>query len=146
MKNHGLVVSLSLLSLICQPLQAMPIAADLPEDATIQISYGDRRVGTIVSAPRSFSTNAFWIEGPNGLILIDTMFLLSDAEEALDFAEKATGKKVVMAIILHPNPDKFNGTQVLQKRGIKVLTSSQVLKLIPSIHKDRCMQKFLRSL
>jgi len=124
-KKFVSVISMLLLSLVCHPVMAMPIAAELPDDAAIQISYGDRRVGTVASAPRSFSTNAFWIEGPNGLILVDTMFLLSDAEQALDFAEKATGKKVVMAIILHPNPDKFNGALVQFSPG--TVTNSYTL-------------------
>ena len=42
-----------------------------------------------------------------------------------------------MAIVLHPNPDKFNGTAVFKKRGIEVVTSEQVRKLIPAVHELR---------
>ena len=52
-------------------------------------------------------------------------------------AEKATGKKVSTAIVLHPNPDKFNGTAALQARGIDVITSRQVRELIPAVHQIR---------
>jgi hypothetical protein len=55
----------------------------------------------------------------------------------LQWAEASTGKKVVMAIVLHPNPDKFNGTDVLRRRGIKVVTSEQVRKHIPHVHEIR---------
>lgn len=99
--------------------------------------YGDRGVGTYVSSSWGFSTTTYWIEGPKGLILIDTQFLPSAAAEALAWAEQATGKKVVLAVVLHANPDKFNGTATLKKRGIRVITSEQVLKLIPAVHEKR---------
>ncbi len=94
----------------------------------------DRRVGTYVSSPRGFSTSSYWIEGPTGLVLIDTQFLLSEAERMIDWAETTTGKRAVLAIVLHANPDKFNGTSVMQRRGIDVITSQQVVDLIPSVH------------
>lgn len=53
------------------------------------------------------------------------------------WAEQVTGKKVVLAVVLHANPDKFNGTAVLKKRGIRVVTSEQVRALIPSVHEKR---------
>jgi glyoxylase-like metal-dependent hydrolase (beta-lactamase superfamily II) len=97
----------------------------------------DARVGTYVSSSWGFNTSSYWIEGPEGLILIDTQFLPSAAEEFVSWAEQTTGKKAVLAIVLHPNPDKFNGTGVLRKRGIKVVTSEQVRALIPAVHEKR---------
>lgn len=44
---------------------------------------------------------------------------------------------VVAAIVLHANPDKFNGTASLQARGIEVFTSAQVIAQIPKIHTKR---------
>lgn len=95
------------------------------------------RVGHYTSSPWGFTTNSFWIEGPSGLILIDTQFLLSAGREAVDVAERYTGKRVVLAIVLHPNPDKFNGTGHLVSRGIRVITSAQVRALIPAVDADR---------
>jgi glyoxylase-like metal-dependent hydrolase (beta-lactamase superfamily II) len=100
-------------------------------------SSGDSRVGTYVSSSWGFSTSSYWIEGPEGLILIDTQFLPSAAEEFVDWAEQVTGKKAVLAIVLHANPDKFNGTDVLRKRGIRVVTSEQVRAAIPHVHEIR---------
>lgn len=99
--------------------------------------YGDARIGTYVSSTWGFSTSSYWIEGPTGLILIDTQFLPSATEELLRWAERVTGKKVALAIVLHANPDKFNGTAVLRRRGVKVVTSAQVRALIPAIHERR---------
>lgn len=69
--------------------------------------------------------------------MIDTQFLPREGVQALELAEKSSGKKVVAAVVLHPNPDKFNGTAEYQKRGIKVITSAQVKALIPAVHQIR---------
>jgi glyoxylase-like metal-dependent hydrolase (beta-lactamase superfamily II) len=92
------------------------------------------KIGKFTSDKRAYNTHSYWIEGPTGLVLIDTQFLPSDAAKFVDIAEKTTGKKAVLAVVLHPNPDKFNGVATLQARGIKVVTSQQVLSLIPAVH------------
>ena len=95
------------------------------------------KVGTYVSIPWGFSTSSYVLEGPEGLIAIDTQFLPSATEEMIAMAEAATKKKFVLAVVLHANPDKFNGTATFQKRGVKVVTSAQVKALVPSIHEKR---------
>lgn len=97
----------------------------------------DGTVGTYVSTPWGFSTNSYVLEGPTGLVAIDTQFLPSAAEEMIQQAEEATKKKFVLAIVLHANPDKFNGTSVFQKRGVKVVTSAQIKAAMPAIHEKR---------
>ncbi len=91
-------------------------------------------VGTFTSKPFVFETNTHWIEGPDGVVLIDTQFLPEVGERAIAAAERATGKKVVLAIVLHANPDKFNGAHALRKREIRVITSEQVVALVPEVH------------
>lgn len=95
------------------------------------------KVGFYVSRPWSFSTSSYWIEGENGLIVIDTQFLPKESVEFVDLAERVTGKRVMLAIVLHANPDKFNGTKALQERGVHVVTSEQVKALIPAVHEKR---------
>ena len=109
----------------------------LPENIQVTVARGDGWLGTYVATWKGFRTESYWLEGPDGLILIDTQFLPSAGIEAVELAESLTGKKVVAAFALHANPDKFNGTTALQARGIKVYTSAQVLALIPSVHKLR---------
>ncbi len=94
-------------------------------------------VGRYESSRWGFSTVSYWLEGPTGVVLVDTQFLPSAAAELVETAERATGKPVVTAIVLHANPDKFNGTATLQARGIEVITSSQVLAQIPAVHDER---------
>jgi glyoxylase-like metal-dependent hydrolase (beta-lactamase superfamily II) len=99
----------------------------------------DPRVGVYTSIPWGFDTASYWIEGPDGLIVIDTQFLPSASAEVIEAAESITGKKIKLAIVLHPNPDKFNGTATFQARGIKVVTSAQVLEKIPEVHDIRLL-------
>jgi glyoxylase-like metal-dependent hydrolase (beta-lactamase superfamily II) len=97
----------------------------------------DAGVHTWTSTPWSFRTNSFWIEAPEGVIVIDTQFLTSSAEDLLDHIATQTDKPVVLAVVLHPNPDKFNGAEVFQRRGIKVITSAQVLDKVPAVAAQR---------
>jgi glyoxylase-like metal-dependent hydrolase (beta-lactamase superfamily II) len=128
------------------PAEAPPAASPEEEEphGTTTRFQGDPRVGVYVSIPWGFSTSSYWIEGPDGLIVLDTQFLPSAAAEMVDAAEAATHKKVALAIVLHPNPDKFNGTATLQARGIKVVTSEQVKRLLPSVHASRLKSFYAR--
>lgn len=110
---------------------------DLSAQFTFSETTDDAKVGNFVSSESGFSTLTYWIEGPTGLILIDTQFLLSMAEKAIATAEKHTGKKVVAAFVLHPNPDKFNGVEVFKKHNIRVITSKAIMKEIPAVHELR---------
>ncbi|MEM9492734.1 MAG: MBL fold metallo-hydrolase, partial [Myxococcota bacterium] len=98
------------------------------------VARGPGWLGTYTSSGAGFRTNSYWLEGPDGLVLIDTQFLPSAGLEAVELAESLTGKRVVAALVLHANPDKFNGTTALQERDIEVWTSAQVLELIPAVH------------
>lgn len=109
-------------------------AAPAKEEGKVTNENG---IGTYVSIPWGFSTSSYWLEGPEGLVAIDTQFLPSATEEMIAKAEAMTKKKFVLAIVLHANPDKFNGTATFQKRGVKVVTSQQVKAVLPGIHEKR---------
>jgi glyoxylase-like metal-dependent hydrolase (beta-lactamase superfamily II) len=122
------------------PAAAAAEAAEEEEEAptsTASRFAGDPRVGSYVSIPWAFTTSSYWIEGPEGVIVIDTQFTPSIAAELITKVEAITNKKVALAIVLHANPDKFNGTATFQQRGIKVVTSEQVKALLPAVHEKR---------
>lgn len=125
-------------------------ARSLPPGAAVTLAHSDRwahtdaRVGTYVSSNWGFSTNTFFIEGPDGVVVIDTQFLPSAAAEMIDWVERTTGKRIVLAVVLHPNPDKYNGTATLQAHGVRVVTSEQVARLIPSVHEKRMRSFYAR--
>ncbi len=102
--------------------------------AVIDTSHSEYRIGQYTGPEKAYSSNSFWIEGPQGVVLIGTQFLPSAAIAALEAAEKATGKKVLLAIVLQATPDQFNGVQALTARGIKVVSSRQVVRQIPAAH------------
>ncbi len=114
-----------------------PARADADHQGSWSRPTADARVGRYTSSPWGFSTASYWIEGPEGVVLVDTQFLPSATRELIEIAERETGKRVVLAIVLHANPDKFNGTATLQARGVRVITSRQVLELIPGVHRKR---------
>ncbi len=95
---------------------------------------GAPKVNTFVSSVKTYSTASYWMEGTDGVLMIDTQFLPKEGLQAVEQAERASGKKVNTAFVLHPNPDKFNGTEAFQKRGIRVLTSDAVIAAIPAVH------------
>jgi glyoxylase-like metal-dependent hydrolase (beta-lactamase superfamily II) len=113
------------------------VAALAASAVTALATAATGEVGVYTSPVKSFSTASYWIEGSDGVVLIDTQFLPKEGIQALELAEKTTGKKVMLAIVLHPNPDKFNGTAELQARGVRVITSAQVKALIPAVHDIR---------
>jgi glyoxylase-like metal-dependent hydrolase (beta-lactamase superfamily II) len=95
---------------------------------------GDVRVGQYISGQYSFKTSSYWIEGPDGLVLIDTQLVPTALRKLITYAEFHTGKKVKLAIVLHPNPDRFNGTAWVRDLGVSVVTSEQVREHIPDVH------------
>ncbi|WP_257979084.1 MBL fold metallo-hydrolase [Corallococcus exiguus] len=95
---------------------------------------GDLRVGEYISSQWSLQTASYWIEGPEGLVLIDTQLLPSALRKELAFAKDVTGKEAKLAIVLHANPESFNGTALLKELGVTVVTSGPVRERIPAVH------------
>jgi glyoxylase-like metal-dependent hydrolase (beta-lactamase superfamily II) len=111
--------------------------AALAPIANLPFAHARGIIGRFTSEKRAYHTHSYWIEGRDGLILIDTQFLPSDALKFVELAEATTGKKAKLAVVLHPNPDKFNGVANLTARGIDVVTSEQVAALIDKVHAIR---------
>ena len=135
----GVVVSLPT---ACAPTTTTAKRADQPAAAAVPFSGlwrhpQEPRLLAWVSSPWTFSTTSYAIEGDVGLVLIDTQFLATDADAFVDAVEAATGKRAVLAVVLHANPDKFNGTATLQRRGIRVVTSQAVKDVLPDVHERR---------
>lgn len=70
-------------------------------------------------------------------MLFDTQFLATTADHFATLATLASQQPASLAVVLHPNPDKFNGTASLQARGATVVSSEQVLAHIPAVHEQR---------
>lgn len=95
---------------------------------------GDPRVGGFTSSQWSFHTASYWIEGPDGLLLIDSQFVPSALIKELNFAQRVSGKPARLAVLLEASPDRANGTGYLQSIGLPVLSSPEIRAAIPAVH------------
>ncbi|VWC78170.1 MBL fold metallo-hydrolase [Burkholderia lata] len=65
-------------------------------------------VVTCTSGARTFLTNAFLVELPNGVVAIDAMMTVSDAHQVRDRLD--TLRKPLLAVLItHGHPDHYNG-------------------------------------
>jgi glyoxylase-like metal-dependent hydrolase (beta-lactamase superfamily II) len=93
-------------------------------------------VGWYTAPAQAQSARSYWIAGDQGLVLLGTQLLPSETEAMLREAQSRSGRKPLMAVVLAPTPEQFNGTAVLQKRGIQVYTSQQVAAAIAAAHAE----------
>lgn len=57
----------------------------------------------------AFLVNSFVVETPQSLVLVDTQFLNSSAQQLCQFIQQRN-KPLAAILITHPHPDHFNGT------------------------------------
>jgi glyoxylase-like metal-dependent hydrolase (beta-lactamase superfamily II) len=95
---------------------ARDIQHDLPP-ASFEIS-GDPRQGAPTinrfTVPGEGSVNTYWIEGPQGLIVVDYQRDLDSAREALAQVARV-GKPVVAMLLTHAHPDHIGGLQLFKR-------------------------------
>jgi glyoxylase-like metal-dependent hydrolase (beta-lactamase superfamily II) len=65
------------------------------------------------SRPEAFLVNSWIIELVNGLVIVDSQFLVSEAT-ALIQKVRELGKPPVALLITHPHPDHYNGAALIQ--------------------------------
>lgn len=89
---------------------------------------------SVYSSPEpAFFVNSFIIETENGVIVIDTQFLVSQALK-LQAEVKKLDKPILAIIITHPHPDHFNGTSILcESLDIPIYSTQATLEEIKAI-------------
>ncbi len=69
-------------------------------------------IHTHTSSPEAAFVNSYWIETTEGIVVIDTQLVLSEARK-LKQQIAASGQPLAAVIITHPHPDHFNGVGTL---------------------------------
>jgi len=70
------------------------------------------QISVFTSPEPAFLVNSFMIETQDGVIVIDTQFLVSEARKLKQEVEKLN-KPLLGIIVTHPHPDHFNGVGIL---------------------------------
>lgn len=106
--------------------------ADEPLDATERSLQRAGSIGGYVAdSARNHSVNSYWIEAPEGLIVIDTQWRLSDARRAVDDLRRSTDSVVQAILITHPHSDHFGGLPVFYQasnRQARLIASRPTLR------------------
>ncbi len=90
------------------------------------------------SAESAFYVNSFVIETTRGLVLDDTQFLTSSAQQLRDTI-RAHGKPLLAIVITHPHPDHFNGTAEIEREwpGLPIYATQATIDVIRATEADK---------
>lgn len=90
-----------------------------------------------VATERGYDANAWWIETPDGLVLIDALMLRSDAR-ALVAALTSSGKPLRAVFITHAHADHFGGLPVIRGAfpGVPVFATRATVDGMRAVHEE----------
>lgn len=90
--------------------------------------HNDYTIHRYLPVMATHSSNSYWIEGPDGVVIIDAQMTEEDTRELVQIAESASGKKVLLAIILHASTSRTQGIAAFKSQGIPVVSSRPVVE------------------
>ena len=86
------------------------------------------------SDANGFNTKNFFYDNGEEVIVFDTQFTGSLAEQSIAFIRSKTLNPITQVVITHPNPDKFNGAAQFRKIGATIFASKATAAAIPGVH------------
>lgn len=96
------------------------LSASVATPSTPPIDRGARwSADTIVlrryaATEASYDVNAFWLESATGIVVVDALFLQSDAQLLAQMI-RARGKPLLGILLTHPHVDHFGGVPALRR-------------------------------
>lgn len=91
-------------------------------------------LGHYDSDSAGFDTRTHWLDTGAEVVVFGAQFTPALASEALAAIRSATTSPVRWVVVLHPNPDKFNGAAVFQAAGAELVASASTAAAIPGVH------------
>jgi glyoxylase-like metal-dependent hydrolase (beta-lactamase superfamily II) len=92
------------------------------------------KIYTFESDANGFNTRNYFYDNGEEVVAFDTQFTPELAQKSIDFLRTKTSNPIAYVVITHPNPDKFNGMNVFQKLGAKVIASNKTQANMPGVH------------
>lgn len=103
-------------------------AADVARRTDIQLNR-------YTTTDRSYATTAYWLESPKGLVLIDALFLNTDAAHLATLL-KSRDKPLLGIFLTHPHVDHFGGLTRLRRQfpGTPIYASAATAAAVTQVH------------
>jgi len=101
--------------------------------------FADAKVATKIHryvGQASYEANAYWIETPSGIVLIDALMLKSEARELVAVL-KSVNKPLVAILLTHPHVDHFGGIKTVVDAfggNVKVVATSATANAVTDVH------------
>ena len=67
------------------------------------------------ASPNPGSVNAYWVEGPDGIVIVDAGRNVTGGQRIADEVSRK-GRRVAAILLTHPHPDHVGGVGVLHEK------------------------------
>ncbi len=91
-------------------------------------------LGTYTSGADGFDTHTYYYDDGKEVTIIDTQFVPQLTQAMVDAIRQKSQSPITRVIVTHPNPDKFNGLQVLHRLGVQSIASEATATAMPGVH------------
>jgi len=104
--------------------------------ASAEVKDG-RYLNRYATTERSWGVNAYWLESDQGLVLIDALFLIPDAEN-LAALLKSRNKPLLGVLLTHPHVDHFGGLGVIRKHfpEVPIYATQGAIDNVQKVHDE----------
>lgn len=90
--------------------------------------------GVFTSDATGFDTHTYFYDTGKEVVVFDAQFTEPLARKAIEAIRAKTTNPIRYVVVLHPNPDKFNGVGPFRAAGAKIVASKSTASAIPGVH------------